>query len=326
MHDLIHRPRRLRKSEAIRSLIKETKLSSSDFVLPIFISENVNEKQEIASMPNVFRHSIKTAIEEIKESLELGISSFALFPAILERKKDSYASESKSPDGFLQKAIKEIKNKLPSANIISDVAMDPYSCDGHDGLVKDGEILNDETIDILCEMAISQAKAGVDFVAPSDMMDGRVIAIRNALDENGFSKVGIISYSAKYCSCFYGPFRDALDSAPKSGDKKSYQMDFSNTREALLELALDAEEGADILMIKPALSYLDIISKAKQNSMLPIAAYNVSGEYSMLHLAAQNGLLKLEDAMIEVLTSIKRAGADITFTYFAKDAARLINS
>lgn len=274
-------------------------------------------------MPGINRFSIDTLQEEVAACVDLGIKSFAPFPSIPEQLKDKYASQSHNPEGLYANAIREIKKNFPDVAIFSDVAMDPYSSDGHDGIVENGVILNDETLEVLGKMALAQAEAGADVVAPSDMMDGRVAHLRHVLDENGYQHVGIMSYTAKYASAFYGPFRDALSSAPKKGDKKTYQMNPANSREALLEAELDIAEGADYLMVKPALAYLDIIKSLRENSHLPIAAYNVSGEYAMVKAAAQKGWLDGEKAMLESLLSIKRAGADIILSYFAKEFAQL---
>lgn len=324
----IQRPRRNRKSEAVRRLVKENILSTNDLIAPLFLKDGKDIKEPIHSMPGVVRYSIEHLVTECRELYDLGVPCVALFPAIEERLKNPKASEAVNPNGLYQKAIKEIKNAVPELMIMTDIALDPYSSDGHDGIVdpKTGLILNDETLDILAEMAVVQAKAGADIVGPSDMMDGRVAAIRDALDEENFSHVSIMSYTAKYASAFYGPFRDALNSAPKKGDKKTYQMDYANSREALREAYLDEEEGADILMVKPGLPYLDIIKLLKDNTTLPIAAYNVSGEYAMVKAAHQNGWVDGEKVMMEMLTSFKRAGADMILTYFAKEAALLIKN
>ncbi len=319
------RLRRTRKTSALRSLVRETNLTPENLILPLFVCEGKGKKVSIASMPGCFRFSIDLIIKEVREIAKLGIPAVALFPAISEKLKDRFASESVNPNGLLQNTIREIKNKVPGIAVITDVAMDPYSSDGHDGFVQDGKILNDETVGILCAMAASQAEAGADLVAPSDMMDGRVKAIRSALDYHGFTETGILAYSAKYASAFYGPFRDALKSAPKKGDKKTYQMDPANSREALREVLLDAKEGADIVMVKPALLYLDIISKVKAAVSVPVAAFHVSGEYAMIKAAAQKGWLDEKNSMMESLLAIKRAGADIILTYYAKEAARLLN-
>ncbi len=320
---LISRPRRNRKSAAIRDLVQETTLSVNDFIFPMFVMEGSGIKSEIKSMPNIYRFSIDTLLEEIKEVSDLGIKSICLFPNYPESKKDKYATESHNPDTLYLKALSEIKDKFPHIALMTDVAMDPYSSDGHDGLVENGEILNDETLDILGKMALAQARAGADIIGPSDMMDGRIGYIREMLDDEGFTNVSIMSYSVKYASAFYGPFRDALDSAPKFGDKKTYQMNPANVREALIEGQLDVAEGADFLMVKPAFSYLDVIKTMADNFDLPIAAYNVSGEYAMIKAAAQNGWLDGDKAMLEMLLSIKRAGAKIILSYFAKEFALL---
>jgi porphobilinogen synthase len=319
---LRHRPRRLRKSNAIRNLSHETTLTADRFVWPVFITEGRNQRVAISAMPGVFRLSIDELLKDLKIASELGVQSVALFPHIEENLKDSMASESKNEEGLLQRAVRAIKKSLPDFCVITDVAMDPYSSDGHDGIVHEGQILNDETLVVLADMAISQARAGADFVAPSDMMDGRVGYIRARLDEAGFANVGIISYTAKYASAFYGPFREALDSAPKFGDKKTYQMDPRNQKEALRETRLDISEGADVVMVKPALAYLDVIARVKDHSTVPVAAYNVSGEYAMVKLAAKSGSLDEKKAVLEVLTAIHRAGADMIFTYHALEAAR----
>jgi porphobilinogen synthase len=318
---LISRPRRNRKSAAIRDLIQETTLSVNDFIFPMFVMEGLGIKSEIKSMPNIYRFSIDTLLEEIKEISDLGIKSICLFPNYPEAKKDKYATESHIPETLYLKALSAIKEKFPHIALMTDVAMDPYSSDGHDGLVENGEILNDETLDILGKMALAQARAGADIIGPSDMMDGRIGYIREMLDDEGFTNVSIMSYSVKYASAFYGPFRDALDSAPKFGDKKTYQMNPANVREALIEGQLDVAEGADFLMVKPAFSYLDVIKTMADNFDLPIAAYNVSGEYAMIKAAAQNGWLDGDKAMLEMLLSIKRAGAKIILSYFAKEFA-----
>jgi len=289
----------------------------------MFLIDGINQKVEVASMPGIYRYSLDLMLREIEECLNLGIMAFDIFPAYPESKKDKYATESYNPDTFYLKAINKIKATFPEAVVMTDVAMDPYSSDGHDGLVKDSKILNDETLEILGKMSLAQAQAGADILGPSDMMDGRVGYIRNILDQNGFTEVSIMSYTAKYASAFYGPFRDALDSAPKMGDKKTYQMDPANYYEALIEAELDTEEGADFLMVKPALAYLDVIRLLKENSNLPIAAYNVSGEYAMIKASAQRGWLDGERAMLESLLSIKRAGANVILSYFAKEFAKL---
>ncbi|GAB4238803.1 MAG: porphobilinogen synthase [Acidobacteriota bacterium] len=322
---LVQRPRRNRRSEAIRSLIRETTLAPSDFILPLFVVEGEGQRIPISSMPGFYRLSRDELLKMAREAWDLGIPAVALFPALAEDKKDRWATESWNPDGLLQRAVRDLKNALPELAVITDVAMDPYSSDGHDGIVAGGEIVNDPTLEILARMAVSQAEAGADLVAPSDMMDGRVGYIRKALDDAGFTNVGILAYSAKYASAFYGPFRDALDSAPKFGDKKTYQMDPANRREALREVLLDVEEGADMVMVKPALPYLDVIAAVREAVHLPVAAYNVSGEYAMIKAAAQQGWLDEERIMMEMLLAIKRAGADMILTYFAVPAARLLS-
>jgi porphobilinogen synthase len=320
---MLRRPRRNRKSEVVRSLVEETTLSKNDLIFPLFMVDGSDIKQEVPSMPGIYRQSTDMLMEEIAECIRLGIKTFCLFPAFEEKWKDKYATISYDPDNFYLKTITNIKKDFPEACIMTDVAMDPYSSDGHDGIVENGEILNDETLDILGKMSVAQARAGADILGPSDMMDGRVGYIRDMLDDEGFTKVSIMSYTAKYASAFYGPFRDALDSAPKSGDKKTYQMNPANVKEALIEAELDELEGADMLMVKPALSYLDVIGTLSATSDLPIAAYNVSGEYAMIKAAHQKGWLDGEKTMLEVLLSIRRAGAKIILTYFAKEFAKL---
>jgi porphobilinogen synthase len=317
------RPRRNRKSIGIREMVAETNLKIESLIYPLFIVDGKNIKIPINSMPNCFRWSLDLLIKEIEICGKLGIKNFVLFPAVEDSLKDKTATYSYSSTNFYLKAINTIKNKFPEFTLMSDVAMDPYSSDGHDGLVIKGEIDNDQSLPILCKMALSQAEAGIDIIGPSDMMDGRIGAIREVLDDNNFQNTSIMSYTAKYASAFYGPFRDALDSAPKYGDKKTYQMDPRNKKESLIEAELDELEGADILMIKPALSYLDVIQTVKENTNLPVSAYNVSGEYAMVHAAAEKGWLDYDQTFVEVLTSIKRAGADIILTYFAKDFANL---
>lgn len=317
----MRRPRRNRASAAIRDLVQETTLTTNDFIFPLFLLEGKNNKSEVISMPGIFRLSEDLLLKEIEECLKLGIKGFDVFPVVEESHKDKLATKSYDSNFFYLKSLSRIKKEFPEALIITDVAMDPYSSDGHDGIVEDGKILNDETLDILGQMAIAQAETGIDMIGPSDMMDFRVGYLRNVLDEQGFTNTGIMSYTAKYASAFYGPFRDALDSAPKFGDKKTYQMNPANSEEALLEAQLDYNEGADVLMVKPALAYLDIIHQLKEHFHLPIAAYNVSGEYAMIKAAGQKGWLDPERTMMETLLSIKRAGADMILTYFAKEAA-----
>jgi porphobilinogen synthase len=320
----VRRPRRNRKSNAIRSLLEETKVTTDDLIFPLFLIDGKNTKSEVASMPGIFRLSADLMLKEIEECLALGIRAFDVFPAVEDQFKDKTATRSYDDNFFYLKTLREIKKQFPEACIMTDVAMDPYSSDGHDGFVRDGKILNDETLEILGKMALAQAATGIDILGPSDMMDGRVGYIRNVLDKNGFTEVSIMSYTAKYASGFYNPFRDALDSAPKFGDKKTYQMNPANRNEALIEAELDTAEGADFLMVKPALAYLDVIRLLKDNSALPITAYNVSGEYSMIKAAAQKGWLDGDRVMKETLLSIKRAGADIILTYFAKEFARSV--
>jgi porphobilinogen synthase len=317
----MRRPRRNRATAAIRDLVQETTLTTNDFIFPLFLLEGEKKKSEVSSMPGIFRLSEDLMLKEIEECLKLGIKGFDIFPVVDEKHKDKEATKSYDPDFFYIDTLATIKEEFPEALIITDVAMDPYSIDGHDGVVEHGHILNDESLQILGQMALTQAQTGVDMIGPSDMMDFRVGYIRNLLDENGFINTGIMSYTAKYASAFYGPFRDALDSAPKFGDKKTYQMNPANSEEALLEADLDFNEGADVMMVKPALAYLDIIQKLKSNFNIPIAAYNVSGEYAMIKAADEKGWIDGEKAMMESLLSIKRAGADMIFTYFAKEAA-----
>lgn len=317
----MRRPRRNRASAAIRDLAQETTLTTNDFIFPLFLLEGKNKKSEVDSMPGIFRLSEDLILKEIEECLKLGIKGFDVFPVVDEKYKDKIASRSYDPNFFYLKTLTKVKKEFPEALIITDVAMDPYSSDGHDGIVENGKILNDETLDILGQMALAQAETGIDMIGPSDMMDFRVGYLRNVLDEQGFTDTGIMSYTAKYASAFYGPFRDALDSAPKFGDKKTYQMNPANSDEAMIEAELDYNEGADVLMVKPALAYLDIIQRLKSNFNLPIAAYNVSGEYAMIKAAGQKGWLDSERTMMESLLSIKRAGADMVLTYFAKEAA-----
>ncbi|PZX51825.1 porphobilinogen synthase [Algoriphagus ratkowskyi] len=321
---MLRRPRRNRKSEAVRNLVEETSLSVKDLIFPMFLVDGAKKKIAIDSMPGIYRFSIDNMLGEIETCMKLGIQAFDVFPAYSDSLKDPVASESYNPETFYLKALREIKKEFPEVCLMSDVAMDPYSSDGHDGLVKNGKILNDETLEILARMSLAQADAGVDIIGPSDMMDGRVGYIRELLDESGFTDTSIMSYTAKYASAFYGPFRDALDSAPKFGDKKTYQMNPSNSQEALIEGDLDTEEGADFLMVKPALSYLDIIKLLDDNFPLPIAAYNVSGEYSMVKASAERGWIDNDRAMLEILVSIKRAGAKVILTYFAKEYASLV--
>lgn len=320
---LTQRPRRLRKSALLRHLVAETFLCPQDLVWPVFLLEKEGAvREDIPSMPGCFRQSLDQLYRELEELLPLGLTSIALFPCIPDHLKTTDAMEAYNPEGFLPQAISQIKKHFPELVLFSDVALDPYSSEGHDGLVQDGIVLNDESLVVLGKQALTQAQAGVDFVAPSDMMDGRVTYIRQLLDREGFSEVGILSYSAKYASSFYGPFREALDSAPRFGDKKTYQMNPQNIKEALREAQLDEEEGADILMVKPAWSYLDVIQQLSSQSRLPIAAYDVSGEYSMIKAAAQMRWLDERSCVLEKLTSIKRAGAKVIFSYHTPEALK----
>jgi porphobilinogen synthase len=321
---LQRRNRILRNNPAIRDMVRETTLSTNDFIVPLFIDAGENIKTEIPSMPGYFRNSLDVTVKEVKELWNMGLKSVLLFIKCEDHLKDNTGREAWNPDGLMQRSIRAIKDAVPEMYIMSDIALDPYSSYGHDGIVKDGKIVNDETVEALVQMSISHAEAGVDMVAPSDMMDGRIGAIRKGLEESGYTQTGIMSYSAKYASCFYGPFRDALDSAPGFGDKKTYQMDYANRLEAVKETVMDVKEGADIVMVKPALSYLDIIRDVKNAVNVPVSAYNISGEYAMIKAAAQKGWINEDKAILEVLTSIKRSGADLIATYFAKDAVRLI--
>ncbi|MEY3592309.1 MAG: hypothetical protein RLZZ38_1285 [Bacteroidota bacterium] len=320
------RPRRNRKSATIRQMVEETQIIAAHLIYPIFLKDGHGIKEEVLSLPNNFRWSIDKLLPEIEACMQLGVKTFDIFPAVDDALKDQMASYSWASDNFYLKAIQQIKDRFPEAVVMSDVAMDPYSSDGHDGLVRNGQIINDETLPILANMALAQAQAGVDIIGPSDMMDGRVGYLRSELDVAGYSDVSIMSYTAKYASAFYGPFRDALNSAPKSGDKKTYQMNPANKREALLEAQLDFDEGADMLMVKPALCYLDIISLLKENFPIPVTAYNVSGECAMVYAAAKNGWLDYDRAVHEMLISMRRAGADAILTYFAKDFAQQIKN
>lgn len=327
---MLIRNRRLRTTQAIRNLVRETVLTPHDFQAPLFVVEGKNVKEEIASMPNYFRFSLDLLEKEVKELWDLGIQSVLLFVKVPENLKDNEGKEALNPDGLMQRAIKTVKNAVPEMLVMTDVALDPYSSFGHDGIVSNGKILNDETNSFLAQMALSHAKSGADFVAPSDMMDGRVLEIRQVLEQEGFHETGIMSYSAKYASAFYGPFRDALDSAPVDSenipkDKKTYQMDYGNREEAIKETLQDIEEGADIVMVKPGLCYLDIVREIRNAVKVPVAVYQVSGEYAMLKAAAEKGWLDHDAVLLEQLTAIKRAGADIISTYFAKEAAKLIS-
>ncbi len=321
---LSRRNRILRQSPSIRSLVAETILTPNDFIAPLFIDEGKNVEIEIASMPGYYRRSLDLTIKEAKELWSMGIKSVLLFIKCRDELKDNTGKEAWNKNGLMQRSIKAIKDAVPEMYIMTDVALDPYSSFGHDGIVEKGEIVNDPTVEALVKMSISHAEAGVDMVAPSDMMDGRIGAIREGLEKKGFTNVGIMAYSAKYASCFYGPFRDALDSAPGFGDKKTYQMDYANRLEAVKEVMIDVEEGADIVMVKPALSYLDIIREVKNAVDVPVSCYNISGEYAMIKAAAKMGWINEEKAIIETLTSMKRAGADLIATYFARDAVKLI--
>lgn len=323
---MIRRNRILRVSPAIRAMVAETILTPSDFIAPLFVTEGENVKEEISSMPGYFRHSLDLTIKEARELWSLGIKSVLLFVKAPDSVKDNKGTEAVNPNGLMQRAIRGIKNAIPEMVVMTDVALDPYSSYGHDGIVEGTEIVNDPTVEVLARMSLSHAQAGADFVAPSDMMDGRILAIRNILEENGFDKTGIMAYSAKYASCFYGPFRDALDSAPGFGDKKTYQMDYANSREAIRETLMDIEEGADIVMVKPAMAYLDIMRIIKDRVTVPVSAYHVSGEYAMIKAAAEKGWLDENKAIMECMTSMKRAGADLIATYFAKDAVKLLNA
>jgi porphobilinogen synthase len=319
---LRRRPRRNRRSPFLRDLLAETQILSSDLIWPVFIKEGSGIREEIASMPGVARVSLDVLSEEITQLLAFGLRALALFPVIPDALKNSTASEALNEEGFLPKAVRFLKKKFPDLLIITDVALDPYSSDGQDGLVKEGRILNDESLEVLGRMALVQARAGADIVAPSDMMDGRVGHIRKILDEAGFEDVGILAYTAKYASSFYGPFREALSSAPRFGDKKTYQMNPANAREALLELELDLSEGADMVMVKPALAYLDIIYRLKERSTVPVAAYQVSGEYAQIEAAARAGFLDRKSAIEESLIAIKRAGADVILSYYTPEVLR----
>ncbi len=326
MIQLPHRPRRNRKSPVMRALVRETNLGPEHLIAPLFIVNDPNATNPIKSLPGQAQLGLNPLLHEIEESMNLGVQSFVLFPAVEDHLKDKTGTYGFKSDNFYLEAVRAVKQRFPEAHLISDVALDPYSSDGHDGYVEQGRIDNDKTLPLLARQALAQAEAGFDMIGPSDMMDGRVGYLRNALDQNGYTDVSIMSYTAKYASAFYGPFREALDSAPKSGNKKTYQMDPANSREALREAMHDEEEGADVLMVKPALCYLDVIQTLSMNSVLPVAAYNVSGEYAMLKAAAANGWLDENMAMTEMLISIRRAGANMILTYFAKAYAKLVNS
>ncbi|NBC25792.1 MAG: porphobilinogen synthase [Bacteroidetes bacterium] len=320
------RPRRLRASENIRRMVSEHSLSPADFIAPLFVMEGKNRKAEIPSMPDYYRFTLDLLMDEVQQISDLGIPSVLLFAKVPDDKKDNKGTEALNRNGLMQRAVREIKEEFPQLVVMTDVAMDPYSSFGHDGIVENGQILNDESAELLAKMAVSHAEAGADYVAPSDMMDGRILLMREALDEMGSSTTGIMAYSAKYASSFYGPFRDALDSAPGFGDKKTYQMNPANVTEAVKEAVLDEKEGADIVMVKPGLPYLDVVRAVKESVHVPVSVYNVSGEYAMIKAAAQHGWIDEEQAMIESLIAFKRAGADLIATYFAKDAARFLIS
>ena len=316
------RPRRLRRSPGLRRMVQENHLSVNDLIYPLFMMEGIGQRTAIDSMPGCDRFTLDLLLEEIAEIQALGIPAIALFPKVPEDLKDNAGTESYNPEGLVPRAVRAIKKAYPDLIVITDVALDPYSTEGHDGIVRDGVVLNDETVEVLTKQALCQAEAGTDLVAPSDMMDGRVGAIRQALDEAGYTHVGILAYSAKYASAYYGPFRDALASAPKFGDKKTYQMNPANAREAIREIELDIAEGADMVMVKPALAYLDIIRQVREHTQLPVVAYNVSGEYAMIKAAAMNGWIDEQAVVLETLLSMKRAGADLILTYFAKSVAQ----
>lgn len=319
------RHRRLRVNQSVRDLVRESHLSVNDFIVPLFVTEGSNIKEEISSMPNYFRLSLDNLEKEVKELWDLGLKSVLLFVKVPDNLKDNAGTEAYNPNGLMQRAIKAVKNAVPEMVVMTDVALDPYSSFGHDGIVENGEIVNDKTVEVLAKMSLSHAQAGADFVAPSDMMDGRIKAIRAILEANNFPNVGIMSYSAKYASAFYGPFRDALDSAPGFGDKKTYQMDYANRIEAIKETLTDVEEGADIVMVKPGLPYLDIVREVKNAVRIPVSVYQVSGEYAMIKAAAEKGWLDHDAVMVEQLMAFKRAGADLIASYFAKEYALLVN-
>jgi len=326
----LKRNRRLRSNETIRSLVRETIISPNDFLVPLFIVEGKGIKEEIASMPNYFRYSLDLLEVEVKALWKLGLKSVLLFVKVPDNLKDNKGTEALNPNGLMQRAIKTVKNVCPDMLVMTDVALDPYSVYGHDGIIENGQVLNDETVDVLAEMSVSHAEAGADFVAPSDMMDGRILSIREALEDEGYIDTGIMSYSAKYASAFYGPFRDALDSAPVNAqniplDKKSYQMDYANRFEAIRETEMDIDEGADIVMVKPGIAYLDIVREIKNEVDVPVAVYQVSGEYAMIKAAAEKGWLDHDAIMMEQIIAIKRAGADVIASYFAKDIVKLIS-
>ena len=323
MLPMSQRPRRNRKNEIVRSYHRETWMGPQHFVYPLFLHAGQGA-QPIESMPGSSRHDLSSLIDEVGRAREAGVKSVVLFPAVDESLKNSTGDEAWNPEGLIPQAIRKVKESFDDVMVFTDVALDPYNSDGHDGIVQDGRILNDETVAVLCKQAVTQAKAGADVIAPSDMMDGRIGEIRDALDDEGFTDVSLLSYCAKYASSFYGPFRDALDSAPKAGDKKTYQMDPANVREAIREIELDEDEGADLLMVKPAGPYLDVIRFMRENTALPVAAYQVSGEYAMLKAAAERGWLDERATVLESLMAIRRAGADVIFTYFAVQAAEYL--
>lgn len=327
---MLRRNRRLRTNEAIRSLVRETIITPNDFLVPLFVVEGKGVKDEIPSMPNYFRYSLDLLENEVKELWKLGLKSVLLFVKVPDNLKDNKGTEALNPNGLMQRAVKTVKNACPDMLVMTDVALDPYSAYGHDGIIENGHIINDETAEVLAEMSVSHAQAGADFVAPSDMMDGRILTIREALEDEGYTNTGIMSYSAKYASAFYGPFRDALDSAPVDlvdipKDKKTYQMDFGNRFEAIRETEMDIDEGADIVMVKPGISYLDILREIKNEVDVPVAVYQVSGEYAMIKAAAEKGWLDHDQIMLETTTAFKRAGADIIASYFAKDVVKLLS-
>ena len=322
---MIRRNRILRRSDPIRKLVEETILRPADFIVPVFVTEGHNKCEEIATMPGYFRYSVDLAVEELKVCYQMGLRAALLFVKVPDNLKDNTGQEALNDNGLVQRCVRAVKQALPQMVVMTDVALDPFSSFGHDGIVEGEEIVNDKTVEVLAKMSVSHAQAGADFVAPSDMMDGRIGAIRNALEAAGLHQTGIMSYGAKYASCFYGPFRDALDSAPGFGDKKTYQMNPANRIEAIKEVMMDVEEGADIVMVKPAHAYLDIIREVKNAVHIPVSAYHVSGEYSMIKAASKAGYLNEDQAVIEILTGIKRAGADLIATYFAKHAVQLLS-
>src|SRR5687768_17767819 len=321
---ILRRNRILRQSHAVRSLVAETSLSPNDFIVPLFILEGDNSREEIASMQGYYRMTLDNTVKEVKALWSMGLKSVLLFIKCKDELKDNKGTEALNPKGLMQRSIRAIKEACPDMLVMTDVALDPFSSFGHDGIVEHNEIVNDATVEVLAQMSVSHAQAGADFVAPSDMMDGRIGAIREALEHNNHTKTGIMAYSAKYASCFYGPFRDALDSAPGFGDKKTYQMDYANRIEAVKEAVMDVEEGADIVMVKPALSYMDVIREVKDAVDVPVSCYNISGEYAMIKAAAKMGWIDENKAILETLTSMKRAGADLIATYFARDAVKLL--